>query len=59
MGTVDAKVTQETTFDSEGDVNGSKEVILERPAISIRETEGSGGLIYYDGKKFIWIHQGD
>jgi hypothetical protein len=56
---VDAKVTKETTFDKEGDVSGSKDVALERPAISIRESEGSGGLIYYDGKKFIWIHQGD
>jgi hypothetical protein len=56
---VDAKFTEETTFSEDGDVNGSKPVTLERPAISIREVEGSGGLIYFDGKAFTWIHQGD
>jgi hypothetical protein len=56
---VDAKFTEETTFSEDGDVNGSKPVTLERPAISIREIEGSGGLIYFDGKIFTWIHQGD
>jgi hypothetical protein len=52
-------VTYETTFHENGDVAGSKEIKLERTAISIWEDEGSGGLIYFDGKKFIWIHQGD
>jgi hypothetical protein len=56
---VDAKLTEETTFSEEGDVNGSKPVTLEHPAISLREVEGSGGLIYFDGKTFTWIHQGD
>jgi hypothetical protein len=56
---IDAKSTEETTFSTDGDVSGSREVILERPAISIRELEGSGGLIYYNGKTFEWIHQGD
>jgi hypothetical protein len=52
-------VTHETTFKEDGDVEGSKEIRLYRPAIEVREEEGSGGLIYFNGKKFIWIHQGD
>ncbi|MGC3943788.1 MAG: hypothetical protein QM762_04475 [Chryseolinea sp.] len=53
------KVTHETTFKPDGDVEGGKKVTLERPAIAIKEEEGSGGLIYFNGKQFIWIHQGD
>jgi hypothetical protein len=53
------KVTYEMTFLPNGDIDGEREVILENPAISIREDEGSGGLIYYNGSKFVWIHQGD
>lgn len=51
--------TQETTFKKDGDIDGSREVALERPAIRIRQEEGSGGLIYFNGQKFVWIHQGD
>ena len=53
------RVTYETTFKENGDVAGGKEVKLLRPAIEIREEEGSGGLIYFNGKDFVWIHQGD
>lgn len=53
------KLTHETTFKSNGDVAGGKEIKLDRQAISIREEEGAGGLIYFNGKGFIWIHQGD
>ncbi|MEQ9384718.1 MAG: hypothetical protein RIF36_22890 [Imperialibacter sp.] len=51
--------THQTTFLPNGDIDGTKTVELKNPAISIRENEGSGGLIYYDGSRFIWIHQGD
>lgn len=53
------QVTYTMTFKEDGDVDGTKEVKLERPAIKIREEEGSGGLIYFNGTKFVWIHQGD
>lgn len=53
------KVTYETTFKEDGDVDGAKQVRLDRPAIEIRENEGSGGLIYFNGTEFVWIHQGD
>jgi hypothetical protein len=55
----DQGISQETTFLENGDVDGSREVKLKNAAISIREDEGSGGLIYFNGEKFISIHQGD
>lgn len=53
------KETYETTFTEEGDVAGGREIKLDRPAISLWQEEGSGGLIYFNGRKFVWIHQGD
>ena len=53
------KLTHETTFLANGDIDDAREVVLKNPAISIREDEGSGGLIYFDGTRFTWIHQGD
>lgn len=53
------RTVHETTLKPNGDVDGEREITLERPAIGIRQQEGSGGLIYFNGKKFIWIHQGD
>lgn len=55
----DQRITHETTFLENGDIDGSREVKLEHAAISIREDEGSGRLIYFNGEKFISIHQGD
>ncbi len=56
---LDQRVTHETTFLESGDIDATREVELDHAAISIRQEEGYGGLIYYDGEKFIWIHQGD
>lgn len=53
------KDTYEMTFLPNGDIEGKSKVILPNPAISIREEEGSGGLIYFDGIEFNWLHQGD
>jgi len=53
------KHTYETTFNDNLDIEGERNVKLDRPAIKIRQQEGSGGLLYFDGEKFIWIHQGD
>lgn len=55
----DQRLTHETTFLENGDIDGTQEVKLDHAAISIREDEGSGGLIYFNGEKFVWIHQGD
>ncbi|MEL7005835.1 MAG: hypothetical protein AAFN93_24365 [Bacteroidota bacterium] len=53
------RLTYETTFLGNGDVDENQEVKLNHAALSIREDEGSGGLIYFSNDKFIWIHQGD
>ena len=49
----------QTTFDGNGDAKGSREIKLVRPGILITDNRGSGAVIYYNGKNFIWIHQGD
>jgi hypothetical protein len=50
-----------TQFDKKsGDVKGGKQVQLNRHCIYIvSREEASGGLIYWTGKKYSWIHQGD
>jgi hypothetical protein len=53
------KVVHETTFKENGDVDDVREVALNKPAIRIIEHEGTGGIIYFEGEEFIWIHQGD
>jgi hypothetical protein len=57
------KTAYETTFNSDGDILGSKKINLARKAIYIHDLEdgepNSGGLIYWTGKKYIWIHQGE
>ena len=43
-----------------GDIIGGKQIKLMRPAILFQNTEQeSGGLIYWDGRKYIWIQQGE
>ena len=54
----------ETQFDKESsDIIGSKEVKLARPGILIEDYEDgvalAGGIIYWNGKKYTWIHQGE
>ena len=58
------KSAYETQFDKKtGDILKGKEIKLNRPCISLASiedgTELSGGLIYWNGKKYIWIHQGE
>lgn len=58
------KVAHQTRFEKEsGDITGSKEVKLARPAVLIEDYEDgaalAGGLIYWNGKKYVWIHQGE
>lgn len=49
------KVIHEATFKPNGDIDGERETTLERQAIRIGSEGESGGLIYFNGKKFIWI----
>lgn len=56
---IEDKIVYESTFTEDGDALGEKEVELNYPAISLRQDEGSGGLIYFKDSSFVWIHQGD
>lgn len=50
----------ETLFDKDtSDVIGDKTVIIPNVGISIREEEGSGGLLYFSEGKYKYLHQGD
>lgn len=58
------KTASETQFDNtNGDILGGKEIKLTQPAILIEDFEDgvaiAGGIIYWTGKKYIWIHQGE
>ena len=58
------KTAFETQFHKEsGDILGGKEVKLVRPGILIEDYEDgfalAGGIIYWNGMKYIWIHQGE
>jgi hypothetical protein len=58
------KSAYETKFDKKNDdILEGKEIKLKRPCISLASIEDgaevSGGLIYWNGKKYIWIHQGE
>jgi hypothetical protein len=55
------KTASETQFDkNSGDIIGSKTVKLLRPGVLIESEEaGAGGIIYWNSKKYIWIHQGE
>ena len=58
------KTAFETQHDKEsGDIIGEKEIRLARPAILIEDYEDgaalAGGLIYWNGAKYVWIHQGE
>jgi hypothetical protein len=58
------KTAFETQFDKEsGDIIGGKEIKLARPGILIEDYEDgsplAGVIIYWNGKKYIPIHQGE
>lgn len=56
-------IAYQTLFSNDGDISGSKKVKLQHTAInaySLEEGEPSAGiLIYWDGKKYTSIHQGE
>jgi hypothetical protein len=58
------KTANQTQFDQKtGDITGSKAVILKHNAIELYElsdgTASAVALLYWDGKKYTWIHQGE
>ncbi len=55
---------QETIFnETTGDIIGGKTVRLKHPCVLVADYEDggflAGGLIYWNGKKYTWIHQGE
>lgn len=57
------RTVEETTFNKENDITGSRLVRLKRPALSLLMQDDSQpspvATIYWNGKKYIWIHQGE
>jgi hypothetical protein len=57
------KIAYEQLFNKDGDMLGCKKIKLVRAVFFIYDLEdgepNSGGIIYWDGKKYIWIHQGE
>lgn len=51
--------TEETLFDENYEIVGSKEVKLNQNGIKLGNFEGSSAIIYWIGEEYIWIHQGD
>lgn len=62
-GIYNKKIAYQTAVNSEGDLIGSKEKKLKRTAFYIYQVEDgapvSGGIIYWNDNKYIWIQQGD
>lgn len=56
-GLVEVRETYETTFKQDGDVLGSKDVILQNPSIALGSEDSIAGLITFLNGKYIWIHQ--
>ncbi|MDB5124666.1 MAG: hypothetical protein JWP94_2795 [Mucilaginibacter sp.] len=58
-----SKFAYESRFNRDGDILGSKKVKLNRPAFFIHDLEdgepNSGGIIYWNGKKYVWIQWGE
>ncbi|MEI6949257.1 hypothetical protein V9K67_18880 [Paraflavisolibacter sp. H34] len=57
------KTAFETQFNKDDEITGVKEHKLTRPGILVEAYEDGasigGGIIYWNGKKYIWIHQGE
>lgn len=57
------KTATETQFDKDDNIIGGKEVQLKQAGIAIWAIEDgvpiAGGIIYWTGRKYIWIHQGE
>ncbi|GAA3998826.1 hypothetical protein GCM10022408_07170 [Hymenobacter fastidiosus] len=48
--------TEEVILDANGDLK-DRLVHLKHPCIELRK-EDTGGMIYWNGKRYIWLHQG-
>ena len=55
-GLVEDRETSETTFTEDGEVLGSKQVILQNNSIVLGADEVGGGLITFINGQYVWIH---
>ena len=57
------KTAYKSRFNTDDDLVGSKKVKLHHQGILVTDLEDgaptAGGIIYWNGQKFIWIHQGE
>ncbi|HEX8658141.1 MAG TPA: hypothetical protein VF690_11420 [Hymenobacter sp.] len=49
--------THEVMFSSNGDLLDTRQVRLKRPTIELIKEEQGGGMIYWNGKRYVWLHQ--
>ncbi|WDF56279.1 hypothetical protein [Mucilaginibacter sp. KACC 22063] len=58
-----SKYAYKPMFNADGDIIGNKKIILKNPAISIYNIEDgdevAGQIIYWNGNKYVSIHQGE
>ncbi|RTQ46500.1 hypothetical protein EJV47_21335 [Hymenobacter gummosus] len=56
-----AKTAEVTRTQPNGDLAGTRTVPLRRPGLLILATDEqySGGLVYWDGRRYTWLQQGD
>jgi len=54
-------VAFETRFDPKsGDIIGGRQIQLQRPALLLEDPRvHAGGLVYWNGRRYVWIHQGE
>ena len=49
--------TDEVMFGLNGDILDTRTVRLMRPTIELTKKEQGGDMIYWNGKRYVWIHQ--
>lgn len=54
---VNTKRENQPGLDSNGEINKNGPLILEYPSLQIEKSEVGGGLIYWDGKTYVYFHQ--
>jgi hypothetical protein len=59
----EGKVVHETILNQDGDIKGSRAIKLKTPGIEMLTMEdiepSPVAIIYWNGKKYIWIHEGE
>ncbi|MCC2547130.1 hypothetical protein LJY25_11790 [Hymenobacter sp. BT175] len=51
------RTTDEVLFTPSGDLGDTRTIYLKRPTIELTKEEQGGGMIYWNGRRYIWLHQ--